>query len=386
MRGTPVFILVLLLLSMNMLTLAFNIHIAKSTENGWWDSAWIYRMQLNIIRLLPNIQPTQATSFEQKSQQSQVVIHEGDILVNGSQKLTIKNCKFVQYGKITVENNATLDIENATLYIKNPSDPFRYGLTVTDQSSLLLTNATLILAHGREPYIYEQTILIEKNATAVVLDSNITSPFRNAWMVARYNSKISVQNSSFDNSTGLGSFDNSTGYIQDSTLTYQLNAARNSELVVEDSDINNIHGTDVCEIQIKNCVIYSYSEIYWGTNLLVYNSSIFSIFTVYDATARFEGSSIDKLIVNDCGSARLICCSTSKTRVMNNSTVWLINSDGGVISTLDESEVFVGYDLPLFGVVTFPYTWVPVLQAFLIILVTIIVIVVLLLIRRRFRQ
>jgi len=368
-----VFVLVLFLISINILALEFDTRLAKSAQGS-------------IIRLISDIQLGQVASFEQKSRQSQVLIHEGDIVVNGSQKLTIKNCEFVQYGKIMITENSTLEIENATLYVKNLLNYFRYGLTVTNQSSLLLTNATLILAHGKKPKEHEQTVLIERNSTASIIDSRITSPFKNAWVVSRYNSKISVQNSSFDNSTGLGVWDDSTGYIRDSTLTYQLNTARNSKLIVEDSYVNSVRGRDACDIQIKNCIIYSYSDIHWGPTLLVCNSSIPSVFTVYGATAKFNNSLIEELVVNDYGSARLVCCSVSKTRVLNNSTVWLINSDGGAISTINESEVFVGYDLPLFGVVFFPYTWIPILQTFMIILTVTIVIMVTLVIKRRFRR
>jgi len=368
-----VFVLVLFLISINILALEFDTRLAKSAQSS-------------IIRLISDIQLGQVALFGQESPQSQVLIHEGDIVVNGSQKLTIKNCEFVQYGKIMIADNSTLEIENATLYIKNPQNYFRYGLIVTNQSSLLLANATLILAHGKKPKQLEQTVLIERNSTASILDSRITSPFKNAWVVSMYNSKISVQNSSFDNSTGLGIFDGSTGYIQDSTLTYQLNTARNSKLIVEDSYVNSVHGGEACDIQIKNCVIYSYSSIYWGSTLLVYNSSILSTFEAYSATAKFNNSSIEELVVNDYGSARLVRCSVSKTRALNNSTVWLINSDGGVISTINESEVFVGYDLPLFGVVLFPYTWIPMLQALMITLTITIVIIVILILKRCFRR
>ena len=157
-------------------------------------------------------------------------------------------------------------------------------------------------------------------------------------------------------------------------------------MIVEDSYVNSVNGGEACDIQIKNCVIYSYSSIYWGSTLLVYNSSILSIFKVYGATAKFNNSSIEELVVNDYGSARLVRCSVSKTKALNNSTVWLINSDGGVISTINESEVFVGYDLPLLGVVLFPYTWIPILQALMITLTITIVIIVILILKRCFRR
>lgn len=40
--------IVLTFLLVGMLALTFNIQPAKSTENDWWNSAWIYRRQLNI--------------------------------------------------------------------------------------------------------------------------------------------------------------------------------------------------------------------------------------------------------------------------------------------------------------------------------------------------
>ena len=100
-----VFVLVLFLISINILALEFDTRLAKSAQSS-------------IIRLISDIQLGQVALFGQESPQSQVLIHEGDIVVNGSQKLTIKNCEFVQYGKIMIADNSTLEIENATLYIK----------------------------------------------------------------------------------------------------------------------------------------------------------------------------------------------------------------------------------------------------------------------------
>jgi hypothetical protein len=336
-----------------------------------------------LILLLSNIQLTESTSFGQSTQQLQEIIHEGDILLNGTQTFTIKNCNYTQYGKITAENNATLHVENATVCIKMLLDSFRYGLTITNRASLLLINSTLILAYGMG--LDAQTVLIQDNSTAVISNAEITSPFRNVGVVARYNSNISVYNSIFENSTGLAIFDNSTGYVQNSVLTYQLNVARDSYLTAKNSDIWGISG-EKCDIQIMSCIIHSYSIISLGTIMSVCNSSITSTFGVYCSIARFEGSSLDSLTAGGYAFVKLISSSTSQTEARDNSTVWLINSEGGEIYTSSRSNVFVGYDLPLFGVIIVPYTWIPVLQAFLIIVAGSIILVILLLVRRRFRR
>lgn len=340
---------------------------------------------ISMICLMFNIQISQSTSSK-KFWQLDYETHEGDILVNDSQTFTIKNCMFVQYGKITVSNNATLQVENAILIIKNLLMPFGIGLKVIDNANLSLINATLVLANGAKEHLSHQVIEIEKNATAVVSSSNITSPYRNAWMVAQFNSEVIINNSIFDNSTGLGILDDSKGHIRDSILTSQLNVARNSNLTVEDSDINQIHGSDCSDIQIKNCVIHSYSEATWGTNMHVYNSSISSPFTFNDATAIFEDSSLDKLMANDHASVKLIRSSASGIHADLGSTVWLINSNGGVITAGDKSNVFVGYDLPLFGVMTIPYTWVPIIQTFFILMLFLIFIAVLVKVKKHFSK
>ena len=109
--------IVLTFLLVGMLALTFNIQPAKSTENDWWNSAWIYRRQLNITENsgynLINF-PVKVT-FE----------HNGHIKANGEDVRVIDSSveipSYVEkcnstHAQVIFEINLTV-LESKTIYI-----------------------------------------------------------------------------------------------------------------------------------------------------------------------------------------------------------------------------------------------------------------------------
>jgi hypothetical protein len=71
-----------------------------------------------------------------------LITHEGDLIINGTQTFVVENCTFVQTGNVYVRDNGTLVIKNCE-FVLNQSDDYQFAIWVQDNGRLLSQNTNI---------------------------------------------------------------------------------------------------------------------------------------------------------------------------------------------------------------------------------------------------
>jgi len=309
-----------------------------------------------------NVRFDAAISWTNIGNQYQNVTHEGDFVISDNETFTIENSEYHMNGKITVNDTSTLIIKNSKFFTVPPWHGD--SIVLMNQAHLVVTDATVIFRHA-EGFACE--ILAWDDARVNITYSTLVSY---GHVVAHNNSAIYVGNSTMTTSTttnfgapsGVATFDASTSAIENSTIdgvfVWDTSSAsiRNSAIgIVRSSAVVNIRNSKIEYIEAWDDAPAFHIE----------DSTVKDANFIRDASAHFTDSSL------------------SKISAYGNATVWLIGCTYGGIETRENATVFVGLDLPLFGLVVIQHNWIPILQLILVILIVAIVITVLLIVRRR---
>lgn len=293
--------------------------------------------------------------------QYQNITYEGDLLVSNNETFSIQDSEFCMIGNITVQDTSTLIIQNSKFTLHSPS------IVLQHQAKLIMTNATLI---SRNPYNYWGGIVVHDDSEANISYSTL----QEWWEVqASDNSKIHVNNSTITSGdyyhpSGIGTHGTSSVVIENSTID-EVWIWNNSTVSINNSVVRlvraggatnvNIADSEIGAIETMGSPTFSvqHTKVAWRANFL-YNSSV-----------RFTSSSVAEVIAR------------------GNANILLIDSYAGSIETHDDATVSVGWHLPLFGLVTMHYTWVPIVQMIIVIAIIVVIITVLVfLYRKRARQ
>ena len=285
--------------------------------------------------------------------QYQNITYDEDLLVHNNQTFTIENSEFlITNGTITVEDTSTLIIRNSK-FTTNPSwNAEGESIVLMNQANLIITNTTVIFIHPQGDFNCE--ILVQNDAEA-----NIThSTFQNlVYVRGSENSVIHVNNSTivskaFWTKSGVATYDNSTAEIEKSTMT--------GAFIWENSTVT-----------IKNSVV---ELLRTGPD------------PPDKTTINIAASKIDQL---DAFGATKICVEDSTVTHMNahsNAEILFVDCHVGRFETHGNPKVVVGWNLPLFGLVKMPHTWIPYVQVTIVVAIGAIIFIVLrLLLRRRAR-
>jgi len=298
----------------------------------------------------------------------QNVTYEGDLIVENNQTFTIQDSEFNMIGKIIVKDTSTLIIRNSKFIAIPPWDGD--SIVMLDNSNLIITNTTVIFKH---PGGFDVHISLQHNAKA-----NITySTFKNhGYILAYNNATIYVSNSTITLGTkstkysGVSTFDFSTAEIENSTVDGVF-IWDNSTVSLKNSIVKLLRTTweqDRTTVNLMNSEIYRI-ETYGGTVILrVDDSEVTSVNFLGNCSALFMDSSVEKM------SAR------------GNTRVLLLKTSYGDIETYDNATVLVGWHIPLFGLITIPYTWVPIFQGLLFLIITAVIIVTLVIIIKEWKK
>jgi hypothetical protein len=77
-----------------------------------------------------------------------VTIHEGDLIINGTQTYVIENCTYIQRGNIRVSDSARVKVRNAILRIDPQDYWFQFEFSVDSQATLEVFNSTVNVPEG----------------------------------------------------------------------------------------------------------------------------------------------------------------------------------------------------------------------------------------------
>ena len=285
--------------------------------------------------------------------QPQNVTHEGNLLVNNNQTLTIENSAFtIINGTITVEDTSTLIIRNSKL-ISNPSINDRgKSIVLADQANLIMTNTNAIFTHPMGSFDCE--------------------------IIVRDNAKADLTSSTFQKLTKVISYMNSVVQICNTTLTTV--ALSYSGVVTHDDSTAKIVDSTIG------------GAFVWGNSTVsMKNSTARIVRTGGTTTINIETSEVDRIetfLPVDKPHAPMIYVESSNVESVNvqNATVFLIDCGIGNVRTFGNATVSVGWRLPLIGLIEMPHWWVPYIQLTIVIIVIVILFLVLrVFLRRRSR-
>jgi hypothetical protein len=286
--------------------------------------------------------------------QYQNITYDEDLLVHNNQTFTIENSEFLMNGTITVEDTSTLIIRNSN-FTTIPDPATTTGdasIILVDQSNLIIIKTTAIFIH---PYgDFNCKIFVRDDAKANITHSTLQNL---VYVRGSENSVIHVNNSTivanaFWTKSGVATSDNSTAEIEKS--------------IMEGAFI-----WDNSTASIKNSVV----------ELLGTGSD-----PPDKTTINVVASKIDQL---EAFGATKICVEDSTVTHMNahsNAEILFVDCHVGRFETHGNPKVVVGWNLPLFGLVKMPHTWIPYVQVTIVVAIGATIFIVLrLLLRRRAR-
>jgi len=306
--------------------------------------------------------------------------HTGDIIVeNGT--YSIENMEFHLLGKMSVRNDATVIARNAKLVLL-PG----YAVELENKSKFVAENATIFF----QPSIGPSYIVVDHESQLNITDSRLSG-----WggIIARHDSKMYIENGTLEGpnprdreNCGVITEVNSFASIQNSKLDSAFARGQSSILVMESIiQPNGVSAIENGTIEIENSDVGYCQGLLENSNLRISNSTVEGI-SFGGSVLQVRDSQINGLWASVNCSATLIGTSVSYVKAHGNSTIWLINSVVREIKTWDEAKVHVGWQLPVLGVLTVPYTWIPILKVVFVIAILIVIIAAAVLINKRWKR
>lgn len=314
--------------------------------------------------------------------------HSGDFIVENGTYL-IENVEFHLLGKMWVRNEAMVIARNATLVL-SPQEvgAYREAIVLEDESRFIAENLTIVF----QLLSYDQSyIVVDDEAQLNITDSQLSGW---GYITARHNATVYIENGTLEGSRpveslncGVLTADNAFARIHNSKLD-QAGAGDKSSILILKSIIqpNGVSASENGTIEIENSDVGYCQRLFDNSHLRISNSTIRGI-SFGGAVLRVQDSQIKYSVwtARNC-TVWFTRTSVASVRAGGNSTIWLINSAAKKIKTSDEAKVNVGWQLPVLGTFTVPYTWIPILQAALFIVTVISVIVALVLINKRWNR
>lgn len=274
-----------------------------------------------------------------------VTTHKGNITIGGKDRFLIENCQFDLTGKLVIKDRAEVIIRNA-MFISNCSEgalehlgahPWRTrNFIVEDQGKLTVLDSQLIFCAYLYPWHAEyHGLLLYDQAVVNITDSKFTYVNGRGETVYAYNSsKLWMKNVTVSTFQPVIPLPYRTYQIKDAIAVFDQ-----SEVEVQSSLIDEVY------IQGNCTVDFSSSNVeYWR---IIHDSSTVNIKDSVILQLEYFGPNSNVWLTN----------ATIK-HLMSRGKVWLQDSSIKEMYAR-KANVWVIWDLPLFGQMTAPYTWAP---------------------------
>jgi hypothetical protein len=309
-----------------------------------------------------------------------VTVHNGALTLGGNDTLLVENCQFNLTGRLIIKDNAKVIIRNAlfilTLNVSKSADNVsgfaRWGtehVIVRDRATFDIVNSEVMLALTELGAATQNycTVLCYDQSTLNVTESELMLATGYGVFIDCFNSsRIYLRDTVLSSlqfafwggaeiKSGFGLADESKAEVQNSTL----------DTVVLGSNNGN------CTAKFSRLKLTLEMDTYDGVLSVEITDSNMSTLEIYG---------------ND---AKVRLMNTTLTTIYgyhgNGNVVWLVNSTVQNVWFRHDS-IWVVWNLPLFGQVSIPYDWVPLIIPVVVTVIVLIVFVVLavaLIIRRR---
>jgi len=303
-------------------------------------------------------------------QQQNATSHLGDIVVEHNDTLLIQDCQFNQTGKLIIKENSQVTISNAT-FISNwnpnetPDEPYwrTKNLILQNQAKLTIVNSELILSANASYNRDSHCIIVGDEAIVNITDSKISySDGLGDYIVCRNNSRVWMGNvvmSTFYPVSYYGDYPKSGLELEDQSQADVQNSTLDYASVGQTADSSG--GQSNCTLDIDASKL-----------------EFLGIFGTDFSSVRLSSSKVSRFDLNgQDSSARLTNTTVGElNKHYTNARLVLSNSSIQNIYVSDSSNMWVVWELPLFGQVEIPYAWVPyIIPAFAACVVIVFVIV-----------
>lgn len=287
-------------------------------------------------------------------QQQNATSHFGDIVVEHNDTLLIQDCQFNQAGKLTIKDNAEVTISNAT-FISNwnpnetPAEPYlrTNNLILQNQAKLTIVNSELILSANASYPTDEHCIIVGDEAVVNITDSKISySDGLGDYIICRNNSRVWMRNvvmSTFYPVSYYGEYPKSGLIMEDQSQAEVQNSILDGAFIHQ--EVNSSSNQSNCTIDI-NASKLEYLEIDGPdfSSVKISNSTVSGIHIFGHSNVRLTNSTVVELYHGDDASFVLFDSSIQ-------------NIYGYFVDAY--SNMWVVWELPLFGQVEIPYAWAP---------------------------
>lgn len=301
-------------------------------------------------------------------QQQNATSHLGDIVVEHNETLFIQNCQFNQTGKLILRDNAEVTINNAT-FISNwnpnerPDEPYwrTKNVILQNQSRLTIVNSELILCANASYNRDEHCIIVDDDAIVNVTDSKISfSDGSGDYIRGRNNSRIWLRNVLLSTFLPVSFYGDS----------------HKSGLELEDQSQAEIYNSTLDDAGVGQTVDSSGAQSNCTLDIDASKLELLQVGGTDFSNVKLSSSKVSRLDVNGQGSSVRLT-NTTVGVLYNFASARLVLSESSVQDIqYGFSNMWVVWELPLFGQVEIPYTWTPYLIPAIVTSVVIVFVIV----------
>jgi hypothetical protein len=343
-------------------------------------------LNMNDLRLKQVVAHAKSVSVQYQS-----LLHEGDLIVSGDEKLTIENCEYQLIGNIIVKDDAILTIRNVIFnqttnqYLpENITSDIPANIVVENQACFFLINTTLMI-----PQNVTSRILAQNEAKIYITGSKIENVKYDASVWSIDSSLLYIQNSIMRRAkedvektvemTVIVCTDHSEVHIENVTFD-RVTVYQHSKVFIQRSTLKEaVRIFDSPTVQVTGSIIYGYVTAE-GNPILYIRSSIirYGNSTTEPSISASENTTSADIWLIHMNVAKVIAGGNSKVR--------LIDAFVKDLYLYDNAALFVGWDLPLFGPVAFTPQLAFAIQLIALNLLALTVIIVIFVVLRKMRR
>jgi rhodanese-related sulfurtransferase len=209
------------------------------------------------------------------------IVHNGDLIINGTQTFVIENCTYTQTGNVMIKDNARLFIEDTT-FIMNLEYTFQFSLLAENNAQVTIENSTMLSQFEFGSDFKDSS---EANLQNVRLE---LSPISSS-----DTSKVTIVNSYFQEAMASGA---STMLIVGSRFRYATNLV--------------FYGSEIASLSGLNAGFYEYwnlrenetvSNVFYNYTLIDTYVQGWSIFLNQDSRVTVLDSSLIRIAISYYG-------------------------------------------------------------------------------------
>jgi len=180
------------------------------------------------------------------------IVHNGDLIVDGTQTFVIENCSYTQIGNMQIKNYGTLVVRNS-FFLFNETEDWQYEIIVGDSARIVMEDSNIAFSDFHsEMCIEDHSVVVARNVTLKGLH-----PYKGHNIFVYGNAEVTVNGSEISVATYFQGDTNA--YIYDSNFTVSCRLFERSQG------------------EIRNTTVFDL-EIGYNSSVALFDSSVFALY------------------------------------------------------------------------------------------------------------